>query len=169
MNRARQFGIQLALLAWAAAGAQAQQAGDAAQPAPNAVAAKDSADSATKPKKVWTDVDVRHSGGKPENVKQFTNSRTTAIGKDAQAARLKEQLTKLQAQLDDTDRKLAELRKFNGDNAPDTAIRLNHGLNRTSVADQITKLEAKKKQLQEQIQNNYDQARRSGIEPGALR
>jgi len=93
----------------------------------------------------------------------------TLNSRDSQAAKLKEQLTKLQGQLEDADAKLAELERFNGDNSSDTAIKLNHHLDRTSIADQIARLESRKKQLQEQIQNIYDQARRSGIAPGALR
>jgi hypothetical protein len=170
MKQTRKFGVVLALLVFCGASSRAQQAGDNSQPAPNAVTAKDSADSAVKAKKVWTDDDVRHGASEAANPKPATKSKTGGGNpKDSQAAKLKEQLAKLQSQLDDTDAKLAELEKFNGENASDTAIKLNRHLDRTSLADQIVKLQFKKKQLQEQIQNIYDQARHSGIEPGALR
>lgn len=137
----------------------------------SAPAAKDSSTASAKPKKVWTDDDLLH-GNVPaaKNPKETkTKPAKTNDSKDTQAAKLKGQLEKLQGQLNDTDAKLAELQKFNGDNSSDSAIKLNHRLDRTSIADQITQLQAKKKQIQEQMQNIYDQARHAGIEPGTLR
>jgi|SRR5215475_3998462 len=169
MKQNRKFGVLLSAGVLCAANALAQQAPDATQPAPAAVATKESSDAATKPKRVWTDDDVRHGSPAGTSSKTAKVPAKTANSKDSQAAKLKEQLTKLQGQLDDTNAKLEELQKFNGDNSSDTAIKLNHHLDRTSIADQIAKLETKKKQLEEQIHNIYDQARHSGIEPGALR
>lgn len=168
MKHSGKLGFALALFALAAWNAGAQQAGDPSQATPNAATSKDSADTAGKPKKVWTDDDVRHGAAGTANTKPAANLKP-ANPKDSQATKLKEQLAKLQAQLGDTDAKIAELQKFNGDNAPDTAIKLHQRLDRTSITEQIAKLEARKKQLQEQIQGIYDQARRAGIEPGALR
>ena len=157
--------------AWLCATASlAQQPAENTQPT-DASTTKDSPDAKTK--KVWTEEDLHKLGG----VSVIGDSKYGAKGKssnggnskDSKAASYKQQLAKLQAQLDDTDKKLAELQKFNGDNSSDTAIRLNHHLDRTSIAEQIEHLQTKKKQISEQIQNIYDQARRNGIEPGALR
>src|SRR5215468_3970641 len=172
MKQNEKLAFVLGASALCAASALGQQPTDATQPAANVVTTQDRSDAPAKPKKVWTDDDVRHGGSSAAAINaRDTKTRpgSAANSKDSPAAKLKEQLTKLQVQLDDTNAKLAELEKFNGDNSSDTAIKLNHHLDRTSIVDQIAKLESKKKQLQEQIQNIYDQARHSGIEPGALR
>ena len=124
-----------------------------------------------KAKKVWTDDDLHGLGGVSVvgNTKANTKSHSTIGGKDATAANYKQQLAKLQAQLDDINSKIAELKNFNGENNKDTGIQANHHLNRGSVSDQITQLETKKAKVTEQIQKIYDDARHNGIEPGALR
>ncbi len=157
--------------AWLSATAsRAQQPADNTQSA-EASTTKDSTDAKTK--KVWTEDDLHKLGGVSVIGDSKSNAKAKSSGsansKDWKAASYRQQLAKLQAQLDDTEKKLAELQKFNGDNSSDTAIRLNHHLDRTSVAEQIEHLQAKKKQINEQVQNIYDQARHNGIEPGALR
>jgi len=135
----------------------------------NTTTQKDAADKKTK--KVWTDEDLHGLGGVSVVGDGKANSRSHSHynGKDGAAAGYKQQLAKLQAQLDDINSKIAELHHFNGDSGKDTAIQTNHRLNRGSIADQITQLEAKKAQVNEQIQKIYDEARHNGIEPGALR
>ena len=170
MKRIWRLGLFLFTGAVCAGIIQAQQPADNSQSAPTP-APKDSTDAKTK--KVWTEEDLHRLGGVSVigDSKSDPNAKTLLCrgAKDSAAASYKQQLARLQAQLDDTDKKLAELEKFNGENSSDTAIRLNHHLDRTSIADQIAHLQAKKKQLMEQIQNVYDQARRNGIQPGALR
>ena len=167
-----------AACALSASAASAQQPADSSaangsQGTPTPATAKDGANTADKKtKKVWTEDDVHKLGGGVSVVgdaKAGSRSSTNTGSKDSTAAYYKEQLGKLQAQLDDTDKKLAELQHFNGDNSSDTAIHMNHRFNRTSIADQIKQLEDKKKQISAQVQNIFDQARRNGIEPGALR
>ena len=131
---------------------------------------KDSTDK--KPKKVWTDEDLHGLGGVSVvgDAKSSSKKHSAASNsKDGTAANYKQQLEKLQAQLDDTDKKLVELRSFNGDSSASTAIQSNHRLSRGSVSDQIAQLEAKKAKISEQMQKIYDDARKQGIEPGALR
>src|SRR5579859_3042703 len=138
MRKNGKFVLFLGASVFLAASAFAQQSADTTDPAPNAATAKDTASATAKPKKVWTDDDVRHGTGAATNAKDAkTKPGNTANSKDSQAAKLKEQLTKLQGQLDGTNEKLAELEKFNGDYSSDTAIKLNHHLDRTSIADQI--------------------------------
>src|SRR5262249_55928502 len=130
MRKNRKFEFLLATGFLLTTSAVAQQAPDSTQPAPDVVVARDPSDAPAKSKKVWTDDDVRHgssataANGKDAKIKP----RSAANSKDSQAAKLKEQLTKLQGQLDDTNLKLEELHKFNGDNSSDTAIKLNHHL-----------------------------------------
>ena len=124
-----------------------------------------------KAKKVWTDDDLHGLGGVSVVGDTKANSRghSANSGKEATAANYKQQLAKLQAQLDDINNKIAELKSFNGDSNKDTGIQANHRLNRGSVSDQIAQLETKKVKVTEQIQKIYDDARHNGIEPGALR
>jgi len=124
-----------------------------------------------KAKRVWTDDDLRGLGGVSVvgDAKVNSKSHSTSNGKDANAANYKQQLAKLQAQLDDINNKIAELKNFNGESNKDTGIQTNHHLNRGSVPDQIAQLETKKAKVTEQMQKIYDDARHNGIEPGALR
>ena len=170
--------LLFAACALSASAASAQQPADSStangsQGTPRPATAKDGANTADKKtKKVWTEDDVHKLGGGVSVVgdaKAGSRSSTNTGSKDSTAAYYKEQLGKLQAQLDDTDKKLAELQHFNGDNSSDTRIHMNHRFNRTSIADQIKQLEDRKKQISAQMQDIFDQARRNGIEPGALR
>lgn len=142
---------------------------------------------ATKPvkkKKVWTEDDLsKGSGGisvvgdsssaasgdaKQASETNGTNTEISGQNSDLQAYR--EQLRQLQAQLDATNQKLDELRNFKGDNGSASGgINPNHGYSMTPVTDQIKQLEDKKSQIQSQIDNVMDEARRKGIEPGQLR
>jgi hypothetical protein len=130
---------------------------------------KDTADK--KAKKVWTDDDLHGLGGVSVVGSGKANSKghSTSGGKDGAPSSYKQQLEKLQAQLDDVNRKLAELHNFNGDSNKDTGIQTNHRLSRGSVSDQIAQFETKKAQITDQMQKIYDEARHNGIEPGALR
>lgn len=170
MKRIWRFALHLFAGAVCAGLTQAQQPTGNPQNTPSP-AAKDSSDAKTK--KVWTEEDLHRLGDVSVIGDSKSDTRTKVLtgksSKDSAAASYKQQLAKLQAQLEDADKKLAELEKFNGENSSDTAIRLNHHLDRTSVADQIAHLQSKRKQLTEQMQSIYDQARRNGIEPGALR
>ena len=178
MRISRKFLMIFAACAMFAFTAAAQQPADSSsannsQAATTSTAAKDGADTSDKKtKKVWTEDDVHKLGGVSVVGDSKSGSKynaSTSSGSKSSAANYKQQLDKLQAQLDDTNKKLAELQNFNGDNAPDTAINPSKHYNRTSIADQIKQLEEKKKQLSAQIQSVFDQARRNGIEPGALR
>jgi hypothetical protein len=86
-------------------------------------------------------------------------------------ANTKKELAKLQTQLDDTDKQLADLKDFSQGKAPATSsgYTINKGYNRTPVDQQITRLEAKKQELQEKIGALLDEARKKGVQPGDLR
>ena len=145
------------------------------QSTPSSPRGKDSANTSDKrAKRVWTEDDMLKLGNGvsvvgDRNSGPKTPPSANTASKNSTAAYYKEQLAKLQTQVDDTDRKLAELQHFNGDNSSGTAVHMNQRFSRTSIADQIKQLEDKKKQISTQMQNIFDQARRSGIEPGALR
>ena len=80
------------------------------------------------------------------------------------------QLRRLQTQLDAADKKIEDLRNFKAENSSASGgIDPNRGYFMTSIPDQIKQLEEKKKQLQEKIDAVTDEARKKGIEPGRLR
>ena len=129
---------------------------------------------AKKTKKVWTNEDV---GGLTGPVSVVGNSKNLgksgSSGKaDAQyIANTRKELAKLQTQMDDTDKQLADLTSFSEGKAPATSsgYQINKGYNREPVDQQISGLQAKKKQLQGKIDALLDEARKKGVEPGDLR
>jgi TolA-binding protein len=164
----------LSACALCASSATAQQQADSTQSGTqnSSAASSNTNPGDKKTKKVWTDDDLHGLGGVSVVGDTKSGAKGHASpnnGKDGTAANYKQQLAKLQAQLDDVTKKLAELRSFNGDSNTDTAIQTNHRLSRGSISDQIAQLETKKSQLSEQMQKIFDEARHNGIEPGALR
>jgi len=129
---------------------------------------------AKKTKKVWTNEDVH---GLKDPVSVVGNSKNLGKGgADAKAdgqyiANTRKELAKLQSQLDDTDKQLADLKDFSSGKAPATSsgYQINKGYNREPVDQQITGLEDKKKQLQDKIGALLDEARKKGVQPGDLR
>ncbi len=129
---------------------------------------------AKKTKKVWTNDDVNGLNG-PVSV--VGNSKNLGnVGPDSKAdgqyiANTRKELVKLQSQLDDTDKQLADLKDFSEGKAPTTSsgYQINKGYNRVPVDQQITSLLGKKKQLQGKIDALVDEARKKGVEPGDLR
>ena len=143
---------------------------------------KDAAKDAKKPKKVWTEDDIsKVSGGisvvgdtsssggaKGSSPSTGESSGNAAQGKEVENYR--DQIRQLQAQLDDTDKKIDDLRNFKADNTSSSGgINPNHGYSMTPIPDQIKQLEEKKKQIQDKMDAVVDEARKKGIEPGQLR
>jgi hypothetical protein len=129
---------------------------------------------AKKPKKVWTNDDVYSLSGPVSVVGNSKNA--GKAGSDAKAdpqyiANTRKQLEKLQSQLDDTDKQLADLKDFSDGKGATTSggYEFTKGYNRVPVDQQITSLEAKKNQLQGKIDALLDEARKKGVEPGDLR
>ena len=124
-----------------------------------------------KPKKVWTNDDVKSAGsisvfGDPRNQK-YTMTRPADA---ATVAKYKTNLQKLQAQLDDVNKKLQGFADFSeGKPSPDSGRDVSHGYSRTPVDQQVTKLQDKKKQLLQQMDDLYDSARKDGVESGQLK
>jgi hypothetical protein len=126
---------------------------------------------AAKPKKVWTNEDIKGAG----SVSVIGDSRNqkytmTKPADPAMIAKYRASLQKLQKQMADANEKIQEYKDFEaGKPAPDTGRDMSHGYSRTPVNQQITNLEAKKKSLQEQMDELYDAARKDGIESGQLK
>jgi vacuolar-type H+-ATPase subunit I/STV1 len=129
---------------------------------------------AKKTKKVWTNDDVNGLHG-PVSV--VGNSKNLGKGgPDAKAdgqyiANTRQELRKLESQLDDTNKQLRDLKDFSEGKAPATSsgYPINKGYNRVPVDQQITSLEDKTKQLRDKIDALLDEARKKGVDPGDLR
>jgi hypothetical protein len=126
---------------------------------------------AEKPKKVWTNEDVKNAGslsvvGDKRN-QQYTMSKDVDA---ATVAKYRKDLQKLQGQLDDVNKQLKAYTDFmDGKPVTEGGRDVNHGYSRTPVDQQAAKLLDKKKQLTEQMDALYDEARKKGIESGLLK
>ncbi|HTZ33681.1 MAG TPA: hypothetical protein VMH31_14570 [Methylomirabilota bacterium] len=129
--------------------------------------------SPASPKKVWTNDDIHaRNGVSVVGDKRSQNYHMTPgpTADSATVSRIRKNLEKLTAQLDDANEKLAGLKKFQaGDEVKDPGPQINKGLNRVPVDQQIAQLEASKKKLEGQISDLLDEARKKGIDPGQLR
>ncbi|MGB8495471.1 MAG: hypothetical protein WCE53_13810 [Candidatus Acidiferrum sp.] len=135
-----------------------------------------------KPKKVWTNDEVANLPGKVSVVGQ-TNQRveygrgaesdSSSHEGDSQKSQIdnyRQQIGELHNQIDAADQRIAQLKNFKGENnSPTGGINPNKGYNMVPLEDQIKQLEAKKKQLQAQIDDLENDARKNGIDPGKLR
>lgn len=138
---------------------------DAASPPANTTSAP--------PKKVWTNDDLHGRNGVSvvgDKRNQGYHMTAEKPADPATVARIRKSLEKLNTQLDDTNRKLASLKKFEqGDDVKDPSRQINKGVNRTPVDQQIAQLEDSKKKTGAQIGELLDEARKKGIDPGQLR
>jgi hypothetical protein len=135
-------------------------------------------------KKVWTNEEITNVGGegavsvvgkagggnsnRSSNNSSKNNSGLSA--KETQAAMYRDQLHKLNISLQSTEKKIAELRAFKGDNSsPSGGINVTQRYYMATVEDQVKQLEEKKKQIKAQIDAVEERARKNGFEPGLLR
>jgi len=173
--------------------AQSQQAGDQES------AVHSSATSKPKSKKVWTNEDMGDVTGtisvvgterpKPAPTSSKISSLQPAVpsagnGKQAAAAKsgdgqvdpqtlaqVKQQVQKLQANIDQLDKQIDQLKGLSRGDSKNTG-----GLNAdtwsystATIPDQLKSLEAKRRELQASLDNLMDVARANGVEPGQLR
>lgn len=129
---------------------------------------------ARKTKKIWTNEDINGLIGPVSvvgNSKNLGKADAEAKADGQYIANTRKQLEKLQSQLDDTEKQLADLKDFSEGKAPTTSsgYQLNKGYNRVPVDQQITSLQDRKKQLEGKIQALLDEARKKGVQPGDLR
>ena len=165
-------------LAQSSGSSSSQSSSSAPAPTPSAAQTPDGTSpapaDAKKTKKVWSNEDVHGLSG-PVSV--VGNSKNLGKGgpeskADGQyIANARKELAKLQSQMDDSKKQLADLKDFSEGKAPATSsgYEINKGYNRVPVDQQITNLEAKQKQLQGKIDALLDEARKKGVEPGDLR
>jgi hypothetical protein len=135
-----------------------------------------------KPKKVWTNDEVATLPGKVSVVGQLhqgveysqqmegDSSSDKGYGQERQIDSYRQQIGELRKQIDGVDQRITQLKNFKGENgSPTGGINPNKGYNMVPLEDQVQQLEAKKKQLQGQIDDLENEARKNGIDPGKLR
>ena len=143
--------------------------------ASNPAATSSSSNPATTPsKKVWTNDDLPEAkSGSPVAADKRNQIYRITSNQPADAAtvlRIKKNLEKLQAQLDDVNKKLKIYKAFqDGEAVSSSGREINRGYNRVPVDQQVAQLLDKKKQLEGQIGDLNDEARKKGIDPGQLR
>jgi hypothetical protein len=129
---------------------------------------------AKKTKKVWTNDDVNGLNGPVSVVGNSKNLGKAGSDRKADGqyiANTRKELAKLESQLDDTNKQIADLKNFSEGKAPATSsgYPINKGYNRVPVDQQITSLQDKKKQMEAKIDALLDEARKKGVQPGDLR
>jgi hypothetical protein len=127
-------------------------------------------------KKIWTNDNLSDAKGAVSVVgdsKAGSKSKThPARPADAQyVAYVRKQLEKLNVQMSEADKQVADLTNFSKGQSSTSAsgIKLGKSYNREPVEVQIHALQEKKKDLQSKMGALLDEARKRGVEPGQLR
>ena len=124
------------------------------------------------PKKVWTNDELPPVKPTLSSNKRNTSQRVTPAeaADPATVQRIRKSLQKLQGQIEDIDKKLKTYKEFlEGEPVSSGGREINKGVNRVPVNQQMAQLQDKKKQLEAQMSDLYDEARKKGIDPGELR
>ena len=134
---------------------------------------KNSTQDSKKPKKVWTEDDISKVGGSMSVVGDpssagpaRSNSKPSGAGsansaEGNQVNFYRNQLRRLQTQLDAADKKIEDLRNFKAENSSAAGgIDPHRGYYMTPIPDQIKQLEDKKKQIQGKMDALTDEARK---------
>jgi uncharacterized protein YukE len=170
------FTAVLALLAignpCAAQSSSAATTADPSQTSPPA--SSDTNSKTSSAKKVWTNDNLAHAGGKVSVVGDNRNQKYTVTpakpADPATVSKIRENLKKLQTQLDGINQQLSALKDFQeGETVTKSSDDIPQGYTRVPVNQQIPVLQEKKKKLEAQIDELLDEARKKGIEPGQLR
>jgi len=132
----------------------------AGNPAPNA------------PKKVWTN-DNLSDASKKISVVGNKSDQKYPLSKTADPAtveNIRKNLQKLQGQVEEIKKQLASYKEFQeGEPVSKSGYQVDKGYGRIPVEQQVIMLEKKKKDLEAQIDEQLDEARKKGIDPGQLR
>jgi len=136
-----------------------------------------------KPKKVWTNDEIK-SVKNGVSVVGDTNKNSTRhsyVREDDEAnenqdvhkqqvEQCRNQIRELRDRIDAVDKRLSQLKDFKADNTSASGgIKMHQGYNMVPLTDQVKQLEDAKKQLQAQIEDIENEARKNGIAPGELR
>ena len=142
------------------------------QPAPSS--APDSVAKNSSAKKVWTNENLSQANGKVSVIGDTRNQKYTMTPvkppDPATISRIRENLDKLQGQLDTVNKQLTAFKEFQeGEPVVKGSDDAQKGYSRMPVNQQMTVLQEKKKKLEAQIDALFDEARKKGIDPGQLR
>ena len=156
-----------------------EQSSPPEQPSPQASSeASPSSPAPKKPKKVWTNEEMQEVKGSPVSEVGLSGSgsaeRNASRPLKAPSAQViasyRKQLATLQAQQASIEKQIADFKDFQrGEQGHDAGMQLHKRYSTEPIDDQIRKLEAKHKQIAEQIDAVVDTARKKGIESRQLR
>ena len=143
-------------------------------------AAEKEPDAAKKPKKIWTNDEVgllkgsvSVVGGENKPAHPPAQQDADGDGQDPHAARVqqyRDTIEQCRSQIAEADSRIAQLKDFKAENTNASGgINLNGKYNMVPPEEQVKQLEARKKQLQANIEDLENQARKEGIDPGELR
>jgi len=141
---------------------------------PNSAAAPESAGNPapSAPKKVWTNDNLSDASRKISVVgtKGEQKYSLTKTADPATVERIRKELKKLEGQVEDIKKQLASYKEFKeGEPVSTSGYQVDKGYGRIPVEQQMIMLEKKKKDLETQIDEQLDEARKKGIDPGQLR
>ena len=134
-----------------------------------------------KTKKVWTNDEVGTLQGAVSVVgsEQAAERKTKSSGNDVRAAtdlrrgkiqHYRAAIAELRKKIDVADQRIAQMKNFKADDSsPSGGINPNGRYIMVPLDEHVKQLEAKKKQLEANIEDLENQARREWIEPGELR
>ena len=136
-----------------------------------------------KPKKVWTNDEIKSvkNGVSVVGDTNKNSARHSYVREDdeenenqdvhkQQVEECRNQIRELRDRIDAADRRLSQLKDFKADNTSASGgIKMHQGYNMVPLTDQVKQLEDAKKQLQAQIEDIENEARKNGIAPGELR
>jgi hypothetical protein len=124
------------------------------------------------PKKVWTNDNLSEASKKISVVGNKSDQKypLTKTADPATVEKIRKELIKLQGQVEDIKKQLASYKEFKDGEAVSTSgYQVDKGYGRIPVEQQMVMLEKKKKDLESQIDEQLDEARKKGIDPGQLR
>ena len=124
------------------------------------------------PKKVWTNENLPEASTKISVVGTKSDQKYTFTkpADPATVERIRKELKKLQGQVEDIKKQLASYKEFKeGEAVSGSGYQVDKGYGRIPVEQQMIMLEKKKKDLETQIDEQLDEARKKGIDPGQLR
>jgi hypothetical protein len=163
------------ILSFFAALSVAAQSQDSSAPPPQSTSPDSTAPANTKkPRKVWTNEDIAHTGGAVSVVGDPKNKPKPTASKPANAqyaASVRQQLEKLQGQIADIDKQLVDLKNFNSGEPSTNAsgVQLNKSYQREPIEVQMRALQDKKKDLESKVDVLLDEARKKGVDSSQLR
>ena len=164
----------LLLVSWALpSAAQTNDANSSAQ-SPSTAATPESANkpAPSAPKKVWTNENISEASTKISVVGTKSDQKypLTKAADPATVERIRKELKKLQGQVEDIKKQLASYKEFQeGEPVSASGYQVDKGYGRIPVEQQMIMLGKKKKDLEAQIDEQFDEARKKGIDPGQLR